>query len=334
MARGGINKAVVQQARQALIARGEHPSIDAVRIELGNTGSKTTIHRYLKELDAQLPAQSAPVLGETLGRYVQQLADQLNEEAEARVALAQAGFDAQIEQMRTQLSLAEQALVAADQQRQIKASALQRQSEQLETALASLQSEQLRSASLNQSLGELQVRLDDKIEQIRSLEDKHRNARDALEHYRSASREQREQDQRRHEAQVQQLQVELRQMQQGMVVRQEELTRLHRDNERLSVENRQQQAQGKQLDEQLEQRDAQVQGLRSILAQAQGASEELRRQWDIDRQALESQRELTLEQVRLVERLQDRLTLSEARSAQPALAAEEREKQINQTSPP
>ncbi|AXO88473.1 cointegrate resolution protein T [Pseudomonas parafulva] len=334
MARGGINKAVVQRARQALIARGEHPSIDAVRIELGNTGSKTTIHRYLKELDAQLPVQSAPALGETLGRYVQQLADQLNEEAEARVALAQAAFDAQIEQMRTQLSLAEQALVAADQQQQIQASALQSQSERLETTLASLQSEQLRSASLNQSLGELQVRLDDKTEQIRSLEDKHRNARDALEHYRSASREQREQDQRRHEAQVQQLQVELRQMQQGMVVRQEELTRLHRDNERLSVENRQQQAQRKQLDEQLEQRDAQVQGLRSILAQAQGASEELRRQWDNDRQALESQRELTLEQARLIERLQDRLTLSEARSAQLALAAEEREKQINQTSPP
>ncbi|MDO7903697.1 DNA-binding protein [Pseudomonas sp. K1(2024)] len=334
MARGGINKAVVQRARQALIARGEHPSIDAVRIELGNTGSKTTIHRYLKELDAQLPVQSAPALGETLGRYVQQLADQLNEEAEARVALAQAAFDAQIEQMRTQLSLAEQALVAADQQQQIQASALQSQSERLETTLASLQSEQLRSASLNQSLGELKVRLNDKAEQIRSLEDKHRNARDALEHYRSASREQREQDQRRHEAQVQQLQVELRQMQQGMVVRQEELTRLHRDNERLSVENRQQQAERKQLDEQLEQRDAQVQGLRSILAQAQGASEELRRQWDNDRQALETQRELTLEQARLVERLQDRLTLSEARSAQLAPAAEEREKQINQTSPP
>ena len=51
MARGGVNKAVVQIARTAILARGEHPSIDAVRIEMGNTGSKTTIHRYLKELD-------------------------------------------------------------------------------------------------------------------------------------------------------------------------------------------------------------------------------------------------------------------------------------------
>ncbi len=29
MARGGINKAIVQKAREALLARGENPSIDA-----------------------------------------------------------------------------------------------------------------------------------------------------------------------------------------------------------------------------------------------------------------------------------------------------------------
>ncbi|WP_434113382.1 DNA-binding protein [Paraburkholderia caffeinilytica] len=35
-------------ARDALIAQGQHPSLDAIRIALGNTGSRTTIHRYLK----------------------------------------------------------------------------------------------------------------------------------------------------------------------------------------------------------------------------------------------------------------------------------------------
>ena len=64
MARGGINKIVVQAARLAILARGENPSIDAIRIELGNTGSKTTIHRYLKELDAEVSADAA-----TLRRY-------------------------------------------------------------------------------------------------------------------------------------------------------------------------------------------------------------------------------------------------------------------------
>ena len=42
MARVGVNKQVVQAARLAIIARGENPSIDAVRIEMGNTGSKST----------------------------------------------------------------------------------------------------------------------------------------------------------------------------------------------------------------------------------------------------------------------------------------------------
>src|SRR5471032_440233 len=52
MPRGGINKALVKEACTALLQRGRRPSIDAVRIELGNTGSKTTIARYLKELQA------------------------------------------------------------------------------------------------------------------------------------------------------------------------------------------------------------------------------------------------------------------------------------------
>lgn len=60
MARGGINKALVQKARDALQARGIRASIDAVRVELGNTGSKSTILRYLQELSA-VQSPSGPV---------------------------------------------------------------------------------------------------------------------------------------------------------------------------------------------------------------------------------------------------------------------------------
>ncbi|MFH7423146.1 DNA-binding protein, partial [Pseudomonas syringae pv. tagetis] len=45
MARGGINKAVVQNARHALLVRGINPTIDKVGAELGNTGSNSTISR-------------------------------------------------------------------------------------------------------------------------------------------------------------------------------------------------------------------------------------------------------------------------------------------------
>ena len=53
MARGGVYKTEVEKARNALLAQGKHPSVDALRVALGNTGSKTTIHRYLKELEAE-----------------------------------------------------------------------------------------------------------------------------------------------------------------------------------------------------------------------------------------------------------------------------------------
>ena len=51
MARTGLTRMDVKRARDALLAQGQHTSIDAIRIALGNTGSKTTIHRYLKELE-------------------------------------------------------------------------------------------------------------------------------------------------------------------------------------------------------------------------------------------------------------------------------------------
>src|SRR5690606_15254937 len=141
MARGGINKALVQKAREALLARGEHPSIDAVRIELGNTGSKTTIHRYLKELDSQSP--SAPLgmagLNEQLGRLVEQLAEQLHEQAQARIHEAEAVFAEQRQQLEAQLQLAQQALVAAHQQQRVQASALAAESEKLAATQSTLQ---------------------------------------------------------------------------------------------------------------------------------------------------------------------------------------------------
>ena len=57
MARGGINKALVSTAHKTLISRGENPSIDAIRVELGNTGSRSTIHRYLREIEEEASAR-------------------------------------------------------------------------------------------------------------------------------------------------------------------------------------------------------------------------------------------------------------------------------------
>ncbi|WP_448125086.1 DNA-binding protein [Pseudomonas veronii] len=240
MARGGINKAVVQTARLAILARGENPSIDAVRIEMGNTGSKTTIHRYLKELDESETRQTiteAPIDDE-LGELVARLAQRLKEKAQEPIDLALAQFEQQKIALLAQLETLQAAHNQLQQQFDIQASALAEESAALQTTNTSLQTEQTRNAGLSQACSDYELRISDKDEQIRSLEDKHLHARDALEHYRNAIKEQREQEQRRHEGQVQQVQAELRQAQQSAMVRQDEITQLHRDNERLLIEHR------------------------------------------------------------------------------------------------
>ena len=254
MARGGINRALVQRARQALLARGEHPSIDAVRVELGNTGSKTTIHRYLKELDEVDPrlAGGHQQLSEELGDLVARLAERLREEAESELRAVQEAFAAErarleqrAERDRVRIDELEQRVAGLDQSLGAERAAhrqAQEHSQQLRVELS----------RLDQLQRDQQLRLDEREGQIRSLEEKHQHAREALEHYRNAVKEQREQEQRRHEGQVQQLQVELRQGQQTLIVKQAEILQLNRDNERLLGESRNAARERSALQEQLE----------------------------------------------------------------------------------
>lgn len=241
MARGGINKAVVQQAVRALTARGEYPSIDAVRVELGNTGSKSTIHRYLKEIDADSHPEAAAgrPLGEELGALVAQLAERLESDARAAVADERAALAEERAGYLQRLQQAEARIGQLEGDNRQLGSELQVCREAFAEGQNALQQARIDCARLQQSEQALGERLADRAAQLHSLEEKHRHAREALEHYRQASREQREQEQRRHETQVQQLQMEIRQLQQSLAVRQDELTRLNRDNERLVTEARQ-----------------------------------------------------------------------------------------------
>lgn len=88
MARSGIYKSEVIRARDKLLAMGRHPSIDAVRQELGNTGSKATIHRYLKEIEEEEGGKSGTkvAISEALQDLVARLAERLHLEADARIA--------------------------------------------------------------------------------------------------------------------------------------------------------------------------------------------------------------------------------------------------------
>jgi len=228
MARAGLNKHLVQQARDAIRVRGQHPSLDAVRIELGNTGSKTTIHRYLKELEEEEGTRldDAGLLSDTLKEMVARLAARLHEEAQGIVSDAAAQHAAQVAQLQALIREQQMALERAQQDSQVAAGALDAERTARQNTMAALQQEGLRAQRLEEQVRGLEARLLEGEAHRRSLEEKHQHARDALEHYRASVKEQRDQDQRRHETQLQQVQAELRQMQQTLMVKQDEITLL------------------------------------------------------------------------------------------------------------
>ncbi|XQE65194.1 DNA-binding protein [Pseudomonas sp. P3C3] len=275
MARGGINKAIVQKARNALLARGIHPSIDAVRIELGNTGSKTTIHRYLKELESVEQAISSDVLSAPLTGLIEQLLVQMKEEAQQSVAQAHEAL------LRERTAVQQQSTVLEARMRDLESQcsglAVQLQIAQELTLQEQQQRQALEvdNARMVQSLQDLEVRVRERDQRIQSLDDMYQHARDGMEHYRQASKEQREQEQRRHEAQTSQLQAEIRQLQQTLMIKQDELTQLNRDNARLLSEAQQQLREQRALQQQLNNKATELDMQQTAYAQSEQQRQEL-----------------------------------------------------------
>ena len=288
MARGGLYKSDIQKARDALRVQGKHPSVDAVRVALGNTGSKSTIHRYLKELEEEegqgLGAKVA--VSEALQDLIGRLAARLHEEAEAVVTEAQQRFAAQLQERTSALEEARQ-----------KAAALGDRLQQIETALqeeraAHAATQQTAAdrlteiAQLNERTAGLSTRLTEHEAHAKSLEEKHAHAREALEHYRTSMKEQREQEQRRHEHQVQELQVALRQANEALMVKNHELLQLNRDNSQWLERHTRLE---RDLAQALQAADAQLQELDALRLTAT-EHQALQARWAQDAQLLETVR--------------------------------------------
>lgn len=235
MARTGLYKSEVKKARDTLVVQGKHPSVDAVRIELGNTGSKTTIHKYLKELEEEeggAGGRQASV-SEAVLALVERLAGQLQAEADERIGAMQARTgEKERLHAETTAALQNEVTKLTDRLQQLEAIA-RRENEAHAQTHEALQQESIARATLEQQVADLKERLVENESHRQSLEEKHQHARDALEHYRHSVKEQRDQDQRRHEHQIQQLQAELRQAQQSLVGKQDEVTRLNQEGTRL-----------------------------------------------------------------------------------------------------
>jgi len=236
MARGGINKALVQKAKTALLAQGKHPSIDAVRIALGNTGSKTTISHYLKELD-DTPKHGALTVRERLSgplsELVVALADQLTSDAEETVQHAQAKFAAAQEQLQNQLQTTKMDVDNQQEQARMLTVQLEYERCQRQQEADQLAQKAVDLFEAQAKIQELTTQLNEKQVQIETLTTHYDQTRDSLDHFRQASKDSRDELLRQHEQQVQHLTGELRRSNATVMSKQQELVDLNRDNAQL-----------------------------------------------------------------------------------------------------
>ncbi|MBS0212049.1 MAG: DNA-binding protein [Proteobacteria bacterium] len=236
MARGGLYKSDVQKARASLLAQGKRPSVDAVRVALGNTGSKTTIHRYLKELEDEDGAGTGAkvAISDALQDLVGRLAERLHTEADAQITEAKTGFEARLKERTDALDQQTRENAALSGQLQRTEVTLAGERDAHATTLASLQDARVAASQLEERVAGLIARVAEQEAHAASIEQKHEQAREALEHFRTAAKEQRDQEHRRHEHQVQGLQVELRAAQEAVTGKNHELVQLNGEAARLT----------------------------------------------------------------------------------------------------
>ena len=234
MARAGIYKSEVLRARDKLLATGRNPSIDAVREELG-TGSKSTIHRYLKEIEEEEGGATGTrvAVSEAIQDLVGRLAARVNEEAEERVTTAQARHAEQLsQQQQAAAALKTESQSTRQQLEHTQRTLVEEKTAHGKTSEA-LSRKTLECTQVSQQVADLQERLAAEERHRQSLEEKHQHARQALEHFRQSTKEQRDQDQRKHEQQVQYLQAELRSVSETLATKQQEGVHALQDNARL-----------------------------------------------------------------------------------------------------
>ena len=204
MARAGIYKSEVVRARNNLLAVGRYPSIDAIRGELGNTGSKGTIHRYLKEIEEEEGGNAGAqvAVSEAIQDLAARLAERLHEEADQRLAALTDKHKAEIAALNDISTALRNEVESFRSQSERQAVELAAEKSDHAETLATLQEEKVVRAQMAQRIQDMEGQQAKEEAHRISLEEKHQHAREALEHFRTAAKEQREQDQRQFEQQI------------------------------------------------------------------------------------------------------------------------------------
>lgn len=239
MARGGITLKQVEKARRALLARGESASIDAVRMELGNTGSKSTIHKHLKTIEElEETHDNKPSVSEELQTLIQQIAARLQQEANEKLNELIERYDAETAKLTA-------ALESAAQERE----QLLGENDSLRHNVIDIEGEKKQAEALVNEKAKTIEKLTEQISSANSqvnllkhhnasLEQKHQDSRDALQHYRESVSRQREQDLARHDDAIAQYQQQVRELNFTVSTLKESESRAARELSQIAGENK------------------------------------------------------------------------------------------------
>lgn len=238
MARAGIFKSEVMRARDNLLAMGRYPSIDAIRHELGDTGSKGTIHRYLKEIEEEEGGKAGQqvAVSEAIQDLSLRLAERLHQEADARINALVEKHKSETTELGMLISTLRNEVESFRAQVEHQALDLASEKSAHAQTIATLQAQTITNAQQAQRIQDMELQLATEATHRQSLEEKHQHAREALEHFRLAAKEQREQEQRQFEQQIQFLQSEIRSTKESLNGKQQELIHSHTANAKLSSE--------------------------------------------------------------------------------------------------
>ena len=175
-----------------MLQLGRKPSIDAVRIKLGNTGSKTTIARYFKGLQQTAPSVSLSPQ-ERLRAQLLALVNQVGRRVGPggrKGTGAREQFDQEYPVLRTALSRQSNELEPRKIQVSELSDKLSQAQIQKESHRAQLSSEQQLMATRPAKVQELHTQLAKKQSQLQTLYETSVHARESLLHFRDASNEQ------------------------------------------------------------------------------------------------------------------------------------------------
>lgn len=203
---------------------------------MGDTGSKSTIHRFLKELEEEEAGSSKIAISDALQVLVSQLSERLLHEGQVEIEAAAARFAAERAALKAEIAAVTDEAKSLRTQLAASENALAAERTGHAAVAAELQGEQLQVARLTEQAKAYEQRLAEQASHQKSLEEKHENARQALEHFRAAAKEQREQELRRHDHQVQQLQTEVRALNGTLTEKLSRLTQISSNAAALSAE--------------------------------------------------------------------------------------------------